>query len=976
VEAIPVEEGVGKKFVISTNEKGVGTFSVNFHHVSSDEFTYMAVVDHDGAVQIKALHASISDGYSAVDALKTISSVVERETIRSKACKISWSPASLLLAVPGKQVVTFAQSEDGVSWKDIMLSSGDSSTVFQLVSFSPNGAYLAAADTEGIVTIYEVNESLLSDCKEVCKYKASESLVDLAWGSKPGDNYLMLLSSTSYAQVMDVVPNNYSPPTGAKVVMKVIDEPKIATPVKPSAAADDAANSPVAETAATTTEETITTTTETAAPTATTTAAAADKMDVVIEPEANNIHRRLQKSGGNNDDDDDDDIFGGDDDAATNVTAIKQDLQGVIKALDKEQDDDAEDEEDEGQEANFPRIEELEEAIRKAKEHFVPIQSPFQPSETRPDDKARRYLVWNSIGNITSRAENDANRIEIRFSNTMSRNKQEAFPDQYGFTMASLAYEGAIFASPPEVLDAETSYRTPKGSVIHYHAFPSFLDGANETFTTSLPEGEAALAVAVGSGWSAVATSKGFLRIFSSTGYQLSVSWLKGPIVCMCGYGAQLAVITNSSQPLDGTARLIVELYCINPFAPGCSRSILPSEMAVPLSAKSTLSWIGFDVDSKFLTIIDSAGMCSMLMRPFGWQWIPVLDIARAKKATDHVYWPIMTKASKLVYVLLNGESRPAVYPQPVTAVKQLRIPVIELKGETKELKEKAENFAEQMHLFALQNAIACHWDSFKTEDTVFGNLPFDGVNLDKVEERLQAQEKEADKSVLWLLQQACAQPSSAGTARALDLAHKLRTAQGIEAGILVANKFGRLPVAKKLQEIQDSRNPPEPEPEQEPESYEYVGHGAATSDATYSASDAYDEEFVGGQDENVTDNKTSDTSAFRSFKSKQVTPSVGASEPRVAAFNPFQKGASPGGVKRKTGYEVQDLKSLKGSPSPKKKPMLAVSLLRSRRQVMSFSHSPPSLSLSLPSLTHHSVNLLLPTERGRSVSSKSPSCN
>ena len=928
MEVIPIEEGVGKKFLISTNEKGVGTFSVNFHHVSNDEITYMAVVDHDGAVQIKALHASISDGYSAVDALKTISSVVGRETIRSAACKISWSPNNLLLAVPGNQVVTFAQSEDGVSWKDIMLSSGDSSTVFQLVSFSPNGAYLAAADTEGSVTIYEVNDSLLSDCKEVCKYKASEALVDLAWGSKPGDNYLMLLSTTSYAQVVDAVPKNYSPPTGAKVAMNAIAEPKEAMPVEPTAVFAVAASSPDTETATITTEETTTspTTTEMAAPSATTTAAAADKMDVVIEPEANSNHRRLQKSGGNNDDDDDDDIFGGDDDAATNVTAIKK-LQGVIKALDKEQDDDAEDEEDEGQEVNFPRIEELEEAIRKAKEHFVPIQPPFQPSETRPDDKARRYLVWNSIGNITSRAENDANRIEIRFSNTMSRNKQEAFPDQYGFTMASLAYEGAIFASPPELLDAETSYRTPKGSVIHYHAFPSFLDGANETFTTSLAEGEAAHAVAVGSGWSAVATSKGFLRIFSSTGYQLSVSWLKGPIVCMCGYGAQLAVITNTSQPLDGTARLIVELYCINPFAPGCSRSILPSEMAVPLTAKSTLTWIGFDYDSKLLTVIDSAGMCSMLMRPFGWQWIPVLDIARAKKATDHVYWPIMTKASKLVYVLLNGESRPTVYPQPVTAVKQLRIPVIELKGETKELKEKAENVAEQMHLFALQNAIACHWDSFKTEDTVFGNLPFDGVNLDKVEERLQAQEKEADKSVLWLLQQACAQPSSSGTARALDLAHKLRTAQGIEAGILVANKFGRLPVAKKLQEIQDSRNPPEPEPEQEPGSYEYVAHGASTSN-TYSASDAYDEEFVGGQDENVTDNTTSDTSAFRAFKSKQVTPSVGSGEPRVAAFNPFQKGASPaGGAKRKTGYEVQDLKSLKGSPSPKKKPMLAVSL-------------------------------------------------
>ena len=62
-----------------------------------------------------------------------------------------------------------------------------------------------------------------------------------------------------------------------------------------------------------------------------------------------------------------------------------------------------------------------------------------------------------------------------------------------------------------------------------------------ETYTVTLNTGEAALAVAVGEGWSAVATSLGLLRLFSSTGIPIALVTLKGPIVTMVGYVHQLA---------------------------------------------------------------------------------------------------------------------------------------------------------------------------------------------------------------------------------------------------------------------------------------------------------------------------------------------------------------------------------------------------------------------------------------------------
>jgi len=171
-------------------------------------------------------------------------------------------------------------------------------------------------------------------------------------------------------------------------------------------------------------------------------------------------------------------------------------------------------------------------------------------------------MVWNSVGSIVSTEYSATNcRIEIRFSNVGGRNKQTAFQDNMGFTMAALSYEGAVFATDPEEEDEEeaaarrakeieeTGYADPTvrrvtASKVFYYAFPGHiqLGGANENFTVSLTRGEAAVAVACGEGWCAVATSHGFLRVFSSVGLQLALVSLRGPVVTLAGHGAELAV--------------------------------------------------------------------------------------------------------------------------------------------------------------------------------------------------------------------------------------------------------------------------------------------------------------------------------------------------------------------------------------------------------------------------------------------------
>lgn len=908
-----------KHYTVETNSKGVRTFALNRNNA------LLCIVDLDGLVTIQLLATSTGvhgRAYSSSDAVKRVPGLVPRNLVRDDGNKVqvSWSPHGHLVAVPGGKCIHFLvaagpESPAEGSWIDTFLTadpgldeSHDADADISMVAFSPDGDYLASADRSGAVVLWKM-EKELENSKPVRKFRCTPSapLRGLGWGLNEGDNYLAVMTHNSWAQIGDVVPppvkavatvevDAVAPATNAASLMDIIADD--------GAALDKGVDADAG-------------------------AIMSEQATGIIEPEkvkgtGGRLKRNEAAEVNNADNDDDDGLFDDELDMLRTVASEEETNVSSIKKKVLNIDDDNNYKEDDVDDAEDAGLDEApvhgltEEAVLRLVQEgraTLPTHPPFQPGSTRRDEKGRRYLVWNSIGNITSREENDSNRIEIRFANTMSQNKQEGFPDTDGYTMASLAYEGAVFASEPEVVDQDDP-TPPRGSVVHYHAFHGFLGGANESFTYPLPSGEAALAVAVGTGWCAIATSKGFLRIFSSTGIQISVTCLTGPVVCLCGYGTQLAVVFA----IESTSCLSLELLAITPFSPGCSRSVL--EMALPLTAKSTLTWVGFDVDTQILSTIDSAGMMRMLMRPFGWKWVPVLDIARAKKAPEHVYWPIMVKGSKLVYVLLNGESRPAIYPQPVTTVKALRVPIIEIKDG----RDKGEAVNEKAHLHVLETARASHWESMKVEGTVFGFMLLDSTP-EAFEKRFKDQENEADKTAVWLLQKACILNR---IPQALDLAHKLRTELGLKTAMIVANKMGRQQVAQKLQDLLDTRFASMVE-EEEPESsyhlkhqYQHEGHHAEGGYNGHYGVDYSSSDIVGGQEENNDNN-------MDRLSRKQVTPNVAPSaataESSRVAVNPFMKSQSSPSGKRKTGYDIKDLKNLKGSPSPSKKPMLSVSI-------------------------------------------------
>eukprot|EP01038_Epipyxis_sp_PR26KG_P010497 gene10497-14108_t len=435
----------------------------------------------------------------------------------------------------------------------------------------------------------------------------------------------------------------------------------------------------------------------------------------------------------------------------------------------------------------------------------VKLQPPFQPSSTTNDEKKRRYLVWNSIGSIVSREEPLENRIEIKFQNAMGNNKPEAFPDRIGFTMASLSYEGAVFASESEVEPTDTAEIaiTKTGSTILYHAFPGQkqLEGLNDSFQYVLPNGENALAVAVGMGWIAVATSNQLLRVFTSTGVEAYVLCLKGPIVTICGYDSFLGVIYHSGMPLDGTFQMKLDYYDIN-WKDGCKGQLLINGLTVPLSSKANLVWVGYDVECKLLTVFDSNDKMFCLAKVLGWQWLPILDISIIKKSSEHTYWPIMINKSKLCYVLLNGESKPVVFPQPVIATKPIRFPLVESKDSKVNAvqKESKQSLlwgdAQIAHLEAMKEYATSIQMSSST--SVLSTIVM-GEKLSFLDDRLEKQYTTLDTVILKSLQEAC---RTQQIPLALSLALKLRTEKGLQLAITVANHFGRSTVAEFLDSI------------------------------------------------------------------------------------------------------------------------------------------------------------------------------
>lgn len=460
-----------------------------------------------------------------------------------------------------------------------------------------------------------------------------------------------------------------------------------------------------------------------------------------------------------------------------------------------------------------------------------------------------------------------------------------------------------------------------KGSTIYYRAFPNQkqLFGANESFTYTLSKGENVTALALGKGWCACTTSKNMLRIFSSTGIQLSIFQLKGPVVCLIGLQSKLAVIYHKGLPIHKTPSLNTDIYDITVFglrdgnkeSSATSINLSNENIHVPITSRSELEWAGFDIDSLILYVLDQSGLLSALIFSSGWQWVPVLDINTFRKTVDYKYWPIQVKGNKFVYVLLNGETKPSIYPVPITSTKLFKIPIIPVFDTTSKDKGEAQNerIREALWKSLLLNH---HNNALSTANTSIKS----SEDIQVLEEQIISFEKEADKSLLKLMQEACRLQK---VGLAMDLIQRLRLDVSLNAAIKVADHFSLPKVAEAIEEIKDRRQRILEDQQRSPDEFE------APTVTTYESKP------VGfGREENCENySDTEDYVSTRNMSQEFTNTDMPMTSKVNKPLNPFAINHQSASLsesannsnKRKTFLDgIQDMK---GSPSPKKTALL-----------------------------------------------------
>lgn len=743
-----------------------------------------------------------------------------------------------------------------------------------LVSFSPNGKYLASADCTGKILIWDIptKDAITSyQCHDLAE--VPQQLLDLQWGACEGDNYLIVLSQVGVAKIDNVINTSlgHPLPTGSYSEAIAPPEPPTITPSKSSSQVRS--------------------------------------MEAVPAPSS---RKRIKKSVGFGAEKDEEEDF----DFTESITAIKKtvlqpDLPPTAKGT-VIQDEDDDDEENAGAVAasisapmmktavtgkavsaaigedddlsddlegvdlvadgmdeflvDDHRLKQNHQGLSSASlSNLLFHQSPFQSSSTTYDERRRRYLVWNSVGSIITRDEDIGNRIEIKFADTSSGSfhKNEHFNDNYGFELGDLSSHGAIFATLPEeqiessmtpqgmnlnldddddiMGDGPSGTRKKKlGSILFYKAFYSKIEigyFANETFTVSFPHREVVRCVTTSLGWCAVVTSLNslfYLRIFTTAGMQLHISVLKGSVVTLCSSFHLLGVVYNSSGMVSKSSpHLLVDLFHVTPITKSCDNSsssgtagtalpnitCLLSQCILPLSSMSSLQWISFSSNSQLVSL-DTSGQLLMLFTfssspssSTTSQWIPILDTNHLKKnLIDYHLWPITVKADKLCYVLLSGQKKPSIHPQPVVTAKPFRLPVVDLKGIVQDggvngIDRNRDTLWLSLALTHHQHTLEAHLISGYplpeitpiTTATSGGGTAGGTAELCSLDEALSQEVIGMDKILLKLFYEHCKKQR---IAMALDVIGRMVTTDALESAIKVANHFSKTSLASILSEI------------------------------------------------------------------------------------------------------------------------------------------------------------------------------
>ncbi|KAI8878293.1 WD40 repeat-like protein, partial [Backusella circina FSU 941] len=675
---------------------------------------------------------------------------------------VAWNPNGSCFAVPGTNADIRVFTK-GIWTPFYTLENVHTESVIT-IAWSPNGYYLASAGTDRQIIIWDASKKSV-----VANYMASSQICTIDW--HPKENNLIFTDNTGQLSYWDnVIPNSSQYPHPA-----LIKERSAASNNKNLEA--DKTNSLFGD----------------------------DTEEELSTPDINGSQmlrqllykpadEAIETNGSDDNEEEGEDLRGGEEDLDDEM--MDDELDDFV--IDDDGAGYAEDSEEARRELlGTSKSSSSQRAAGLSMARLEPTQ-PFQPGETPfdiegprnvnapPSEGDRRYLAFNLVGVVYTIYQAEHSIMNVEFHD-QTENRNFHFSDYANFHLAAIGHQGTVFAGKSrktakerqaDILDEnddEEEEQVTIGSTLYYRPLNSW--GNITEWTHYMPIGEEITNIAINGTSVVVATSAGFIRIFSLSGVQKHIFSLSN-VVSMSGNADLLLIVYAASPSFTNQQNLDYMLMNTE------SYDMLQKDK-IQITKDSKLTWVGFSETSQ-AAIYDSHFIMRVLSkqrRPNQGAWVPVFNGVRHAQTIQKTerYWPVGLLNDKLMCVIVRGSNQYPFFPRPIVSDIELEMPVVNTDPQTAKLEEQY-----------LRNLTATLHERDEAEAT---------QQEDEYATEFRNADVEIDKTLLQLIQQACKSDKSA---RALDLSNVLHMSHSIDAAVKIAMHYQFSSLAEKMTRIKE----------------------------------------------------------------------------------------------------------------------------------------------------------------------------
>ncbi|KAI9853184.1 MAG: hypothetical protein M1838_000040 [Thelocarpon superellum] len=405
------------------------------------------------------------------------------------------------------------------------------------------------------------------------------------------------------------------------------------------------------------------------------------------------------------------------------------------------------------------------------------IHHPFQPGSL------------NLIGAVWTVDQDEHYTVTVEFYDR-GLYRDFHFRDDHAFDMACLTEHGTMFANSE---DGEVHYR------------PHETWSTRADWATAIPSGERIVAISLSDSFAVVSTSTNYVRTFTLFGVPFRVYRQKNsPTVTCASWRDYVLTMGNGPVGADGSTQLTYTIENVK------RDEVCQSEDLVALPPGGKLRSVFFS-DNGDPCVYDSTGVLLILLHwrtPGQARWMPILDTTKLDRLVDgrktESYWPVAVAQEKFHCIILKGGDTSPYFPRPLLSEFGFKIPLHGPQQAASNADPDATVQNQTTPRAGLEGAYALQSLSHALQsDTALTST------ITQTQQReLTRREVEIDKILLQMLATECREGGDEHGMKALEIVRLMRDASGkmLEAAEKVADRFGCVLLQAKIREVAERR--------------------------------------------------------------------------------------------------------------------------------------------------------------------------